>query len=280
MPAKNLASSLVRRRALEANGPREAGQQLSPPAADALRNVAPKRKGAPSCARAVFSCEVSGLMRASSPQERVVALLTGLIAFHGLDKHRETILSYFRDVTAESLGTHVLQRPRASTLTSDGVPFEVAISLAAQGTGGLCYGTECGDLSAPFADRLARSNRVIQEILENLGARHVQEVHQTVMDLVFPVDIRRTGGHRFGVWVGMSHRLDTPDRLKVYYNVRPTWKAGPGGRSKSFLFSRRSSTFLVYGKWRQPYQRARSPSSWAWNSAQKVYARSSSTTAA
>lgn len=161
-------------------------------------------------------------MNVSTPQAQLISLLSDLIPLHALESRCDEIVGYFRDITTESLACYPAGHgPRLSSLTSDGLPLELSVSLTPEGSGGLRYITEAGDLSAPFRDRLLQSNQVTGRILERIGAAHMYSLHQTLFGVLFPDDVQRLANYRFGMWHGMVHRLGLPDVLKVYYNLKP-----------------------------------------------------------
>ena len=161
-------------------------------------------------------------MNISTPQAQLISLLSDLVPLHALESRCEEVVGYFRDITAESLACYPAGHgPRLSSLTSDGLPLELSVSLTPEGSGGLRYITEAGDLSAPFRDRLLQSNQVTGRILERIGAAHMYSLHQALFDVLFPDDIQSLADYRFGMWHGMVHRPGLPDVLKVYYNLKP-----------------------------------------------------------
>jgi hypothetical protein len=163
-------------------------------------------------------------MNVSTPQAQLISLLSDLVPLHAMESRRDEVIGYFRDITAQSLACYPKGLgQRLSSLTSDGLPFELSVSLNPQGSGGLCYITEAGVLGAPFHDRLLQSSQVTGRVLERLGAAHMYSLHQTLFEVLFPDDIQSLASYRFGMWHGMVHRPDLPGVLKVYYNLRP-WK--------------------------------------------------------
>lgn len=155
-----------------------------------------------------------------TPQTCLSTTLGLLAPLHGLAARCADILAIFKALTAASLAHYPSANARRfSTFTSDGLPFELSLSLSQQAQGGLRYGTEAGDLKAPFPERLAHSHALTLQLLARIGAATWQDVHQRLFDLIFPPYIRALRGDRFGLWQGMVHRPGRADTLKVYYNL-------------------------------------------------------------
>jgi hypothetical protein len=156
------------------------------------------------------------------PQTQIIALLSELIPLHSLTSKRNSILACFQSLTAQSLTTYpTRQSLRLSTLTGDGLPFELSVSLTPQDSGGLRYVTEAGNLYASFQERLQGGYRSTVAVLESIGAEHLESLHQAIFTILFPKAILQRSGNRFGMWHGMVHRPDASDILKVYYSLRP-----------------------------------------------------------
>lgn len=169
---------------------------------------------------------MSGQTVADTPQTYLSAILVSLTGLHGLESRRAEILDIFTQLTTESLCRYPgANRRRLSTFTSDGLPFELSLSLGERTSGGLRYGTEAGDLRATLKERLNSGHETISRLLVRIGAAPCQYIHQSLFEAIFPEQILFKGDYRFGMWQGMVHRAEHGDTLKVYYNLR-TWGQG------------------------------------------------------
>ncbi len=110
--------------------------------------------------------------------------------------------------------------PRLSTLTRDGVPLELSLSLSRDGAGGLRYAVDTAAGLPSLRGRIARSLRAVSEVAARLGLGDAASVHAALCDAAFPEELRARDDVRFACWHGMVHRPDRPDVLKVYYNLR------------------------------------------------------------
>lgn len=137
------------------------------------------------------------------------------------------ILSLFRTITAASLsewpqsngsrgGRH---RRRLSTLTPDGLPLEVSVSIAIHGgTNALRYSTEGTHPCAPLSVRLRQADRAVAGALELLGATGRRPLNRKLLATLSRGGLARES--RFLIWIGLSHGSDD-DLLKLYYNLQP-----------------------------------------------------------
>lgn len=156
----------------------------------------------------------------ASPQRRLSDMLSALLPLHGLEAERAHIGETFHALTCGSLERLPLAaRPRVSTLTRDGLPFELSLSLSRYGSGGLRYGTEAGALFGPLRERLKFGNRAVLGTLARVGAEEMGAVHHALQESLFRGPDRDRADVRFGIWVGAIHRSGKPTILKVYYNL-------------------------------------------------------------
>lgn len=181
-----------------------------------------------------------------TPQEHLISLLSNLVVLNDLKPRCDEVVEFFRYITAESLARYPEEHsPRLSSLTRDGLPFELAVSLNSQGSSGLHYVTEAGDLRATFRERLLQSSKVADHILELIGAEHTRSLHSSLFKILFPEEIQRLD-YRFGMWYGMVHRPGLPDIMKIYYNLRPWRQDIPFILHKSFsVLSTSVNTYLL-----------------------------------
>lgn len=181
-------------------------------------------------------------MNLYTSQDKISTLLSDLMPLHDLEFRRDDILECFREITAESLSYPLESGSKMSSLTSEGMPIELSLSFGPEGSGGLRYVTEAGELTALFGERLIKGNLIARRMIEKIGAIHALELHQSLFSLLYPEEIQNRPGCRcrFGLWHGMIHRPGKPDAMKVYYNLRP-WKNNIQDAIKS-VFSLLSST--------------------------------------
>lgn len=153
--------------------------------------------------------------------ERLETLLAALLQQHGLGEREEEALACLRTLTTASLAVRPSGGRRLSSLTSDGLPFELSLALGPGAPGGLRYAAEAGDLRAPFRERLRHGEQTTGYLLDHIGAATLRGIHQRLGDALFPMRIRTGAEYRFGLWHGLAHRPHAPALLKVYYNLRP-----------------------------------------------------------
>lgn len=120
--------------------------------------------------------------------------------------------------TARASGPSGLRR---STLTPDGVPFELAVRASPRG-GGVRYIADPGDLRLPPEARLQAD--MIPSLLRRLGGHaDAASRHELLARTLLAPDLLRTHPTRFGTWVSPHHRADGGTTLRVYYNLGP-WR--------------------------------------------------------
>ena len=155
-----------------------------------------------------------------TPQKHLSAVLASLAPLHAWIRGKPKFYT-FRELTIESLSCYPdATDSRLSTFTSDGLPFELSLSLSKQSSGGLRCGIEVGDLRALLQERLTRSHGTFYRLLAHIGAASWQDIHQRLFETIFPQKILALSDSRFVMWQGMVHRPICVDTLKVYYNLR------------------------------------------------------------
>lgn len=157
----------------------------------------------------------------STLQAQLVPFIAGLTKIHHLEHRRDAIIGLFRTLTAAygSWDPGSGAERRRSTLTHDGFPLEVSVSLGQKETGGVRYGLEAGNLSKSFRERLEEGNNATVAALSRIGADGQQITHRSLLDIVFPASVKEAANCRFGLWHAVAHKANEPDVLKVYYNV-------------------------------------------------------------
>jgi hypothetical protein len=143
-------------------------------------------------------------------------------------------------VRAKRLAYHAFSSPTrkrtshlsASTLTGEGIPMELALSLSPMGLRGYGCNFDPATATTSFASKIVIVDEIAKVFLSEFEAHcsfpgtNPTKLHARLMDLLFPASVVRDDRNKFAIWLGLLKAARGPDTLKLFYNIRPKGRHG------------------------------------------------------
>ncbi len=148
--------------------------------------------------------------------ERIRTHLVHLLPVFGIESWSERVLRVFDLITRESLALDPeAPIPRFSTINSDGIPFELSVSVGTM-EGGLRFLTEVGVPGSSIAERINLSCVRLGVILRELELDQASTEINEAFRAVFPEDPMDLLGWRGGMWLAARFLRDGRAGIRVY----------------------------------------------------------------